>query len=124
MAKSILVVDDSSTMRQQLRMFLLRSGFHVIEASNGAEGIEQARAMPVDLVICDVNMPVMNGIEMLKAIRQLPNHQKTPVFVLTTESVGSMVQEGKAAGATAWIVKPFKPEILLKGIQKVLGIAP
>ncbi|HEX3776602.1 MAG TPA: response regulator [Polyangiaceae bacterium] len=119
MARSVLIVDDSSTVRRQLRTFLEGQGFTVTEGANGREGVDAARASSFDLIIVDVNMPVLDGISMIREVRRLTSHQKTPIFVLTTDSAVSTAGEGKIAGATAWIVKPFKPEVLLKGIQKV-----
>ena len=123
MSHSILVVDDSATMRQQLRVFLESSGFLVLEADDGTTGLHQARTSSVDILIVDVHMPRMNGIEMIGEIRKLPGYANTPIFVLTTDSASTSMAQAKAAGATAWIIKPFKPDILLKGIKKVLGIA-
>jgi len=122
MAKTILVVDDSPTIRQQLRVFLKNNHFHVIEAENGEVGLAAARTNPVDLMIVDINMPVMDGITMITEVRKLPNHGKTPIFVLTTQASRVTSAKGRAAGATAWIIKPFKPEILLEGIKKILGV--
>ncbi len=121
MKKTILVVDDSVTVRQQMRIFFTNNGYDVIEAADGALGLEQARGNPVDLMIVDFNMPNMNGLEMIEEVRKLPTHPKTPIFVLTTASSRSLAARGKTVGATAWIVKPFKPEIVLQGVKKVLG---
>jgi two-component system chemotaxis response regulator CheY len=120
MPQTVLVVDDSATMRQQTRTLLQTNGYTVVEAGNGAEGLEAAKGAPVGLVIVDVNMPVMNGIEMIGKLRKMDKYDKTPIFVLTTESSGNVVSQGKAAGATAWIVKPFNPQILLAAVKKVL----
>ena len=120
MPQTVLVVDDSATMRQQPRTLLQTNGYAVVEAGNGAEGLEAAKGAPIGLVIVDVNMPVMNGIEMIGKLRKMANYDKTPIFVLTTESSGNIVSQGKAAGATAWIVKPFNPQILLAAVKKVL----
>lgn len=81
-----------------------------------------AREHTPDLIIVDVNMPVMNGVEAVGEVRKLPAHSDTPIFMLTTESSRSMVASGKAAGATAWMVKPFRPDVLLMGLKKVLGL--
>ncbi len=118
--KTILVVDDSRPIRQLLRICLAGAGFRVIEAENGVDGLSAARTAHVDLVIADVNMPAMNGLEMIRQLRGTNGYARTPMFVLTTES-GARVAEGRAAGATAWIVKPFKPEALLAGVKRVLG---
>jgi two-component system chemotaxis response regulator CheY len=120
MPQTVLVVDDSATMRQQTRTLLQTNGYTVVEAGNGAEGLEAAKGAVVGLVIVDVNMPVMNGIEMIGKLRKMDKYDKTPIFVLTTESSGNVVSQGKAAGATAWIVKPFNPQILLAAVKKVL----
>lgn len=121
MSHSILVVDDSPTVRQQLRLCLENGGYQVVEAANGKLGLEAAERNTASLVISDINMPIMNGIDFIRELRKRPAYQKTPVFVLTTESGAGNAQLGKEAGATVWIVKPFKPEILLKGIQKCIG---
>jgi two-component system chemotaxis response regulator CheY len=120
MPQTVLVVDDSATMRQQTRTLLQTNGYTVVEAGNGAEGLEAAKGASIGLVIVDVNMPVMNGIEMIGKLRKMESYGKTPIFVLTTESSGNIVSQGKAAGATAWIVKPFNPQVLLAAVKKVL----
>jgi two-component system, chemotaxis family, chemotaxis protein CheY len=118
----ILIVDDSSTVRQQLRHALEPGGYDVLEAENGARALALAETHAgIDLFIVDINMPLMDGIEMIGRVRQIAHHKNTPVFVLTTEASGGAVQRGKQAGATAWIVKPFKSEVLLAGIRKVLS---
>lgn len=122
MTHKILVVDDSATIRQQAGMFLRSKGFEVLEAQDGQQGYETAQSEDVALMLVDVNMPVMNGIEMIGKVRQLDKHAKTPIFMVTTESSKAKVQEGKAAGATAWMVKPFNPDLLMKAITKVLGL--
>ena len=119
MSKSILIVDDSATMRQQLRGFLENNGFDVIEATDGTEGLELCRVNDIDLMIVDINMERMNGIEMITEVRKLPRHTDTPILVLTTESSSSTMTEARSVGASAWIVKPFKPDILLRGIKKM-----
>lgn len=120
--KRVLVVDDSATVRQQLRTFLEGKGFGVSEAQDGIAGVTAARMTDFDLIIVDMNMPMMDGIEMISEVRKLDNHAKTPIFVLTTDAAVDSAQRGKSAGATAWIVKPYKPESLLAGIHKVLGV--
>ena len=121
-ARTILIVDDSSTIRQQTRTLLEGHGFRIVEATNGAEGLEEAKKALFDLILVDVNMPVMNGLEMISHVRKLPDYQKTPIFVLTTESSGDTVRQGKAVGATAWVVKPFKADVLVPAIRKVLQL--
>lgn len=123
MSHRILIVDDSATVRHQLRDALEGAGYEVAEAENGAFGLQAAKAEPYSMIIVDVNMPVMNGLEMLEGLREVPERATVPVFVLTTESSKEMVARGKKCGATAWIVKPFKPEILLKGVAHILAKA-
>ncbi len=120
MAKRILAVDDSPTMRQLVRVTLTRSGYEVMEAEDGAQGLSKATAEAFDLVLSDINMPVMNGLDMVRALRKLPSYKFTPIVLVTTESQVEKKQEGKTAGATGWIVKPFEPEQLLAVVAKVL----
>ena len=125
MAKeTILVVDDSGIIREQLSHTLRYHGYKVLTADNGGMGLTMAMThSEIDLFIVDINMPNMNGLEMIEDIRLIGAHQKTPIFVLTTESSSEIANEGKQAGATAWIVKPFKEEPLLAGIRHVLNQA-
>jgi two-component system, chemotaxis family, chemotaxis protein CheY len=118
---TILVVDDAASVRTQLRRALESEGFVVLEADNGQRGYETAETQSIDLMIVDVNMPVMDGFEMIAKVRSLQRYSTIPIFVLTTESGVATVQQGKAAGATAWIVKPVKPDVLIKGMRAVLG---
>lgn len=121
MAKTILIVEDSLTVRHQLRTLLHGGRYDLFEAGTGNQGLAEARARAFDLIISDVNMPGMNGIDMVHAIRQLAGHHETPIFMLTTESSAETITRGKEAGVTAWIRKPFKPELLLMGIHKITG---
>lgn len=116
----ILVVDDSNTMRQMVRFTLTSVKHTVTEAENGMQALQLAQGGQFDLVIADVNMPEMNGIDLVKALRALPAFKFTPILMLTTESHVEKKQLGKAAGATGWIVKPFNPEALLNVLTKVL----
>ena len=120
MAK-ILAVDDSASMRQMVSFTLQGAGYDVIEASDGQEALDKAKTQSVDLVLSDVNMPVMDGITLIKNLRGLNTYKYTPILMLTTESAGDKKSEGKAAGATGWIVKPFNPDQLLNTIKKVIG---
>ena len=120
MAKKILAVDDSATMRQLLKMTLARAGYEIVEAEDGAKGLQKASAETFDLVLSDINMPIMTGIEMLRSLRKLAQYKFTPIVLVTTESQPEKKQEGKAAGATGWIVKPFEPQQLLDVVTKVL----
>ena len=116
----ILVVDDSTTMRQMVSFTLADAGHEVTEAADGAAAVKAANARRFDLVITDVNMPGMNGIDLVRTLRALPDFKFIPILVLTTEAGQEMKQRGREAGATGWIVKPFSPEILLATLKKVL----
>ena len=118
---TILAVDDSASMRQMVSFTLQGAGYDVVEASDGQEALEIAKAQSFDLVLSDVNMPVMDGITLIKNLRTLDTYKFTPILMLTTESAGDKKQEGKAAGATGWIVKPFNPDQLVNTIKKVIG---
>ncbi len=118
---SILAVDDSASMRQMVTFTLQKAGYDVVEASDGQEALQLAQSKTFNLVLTDVNMPKMDGIALVRALRALPAYKFTPLLTLTTESTADKKQEGKAAGATGWIVKPFNPEQLLGVIKKVLG---
>jgi len=120
MAK-ILAVDDSASMRQMVGFTLKGAGHNVLEASDGQEALELAQGETgIDLVISDINMPRMDGIALIKQLRALPKYKFTPILMLTTESSADKKGEGRAAGATGWIVKPFNPEQLLGTVGKVL----
>jgi two-component system chemotaxis response regulator CheY len=120
MAASILAVDDSASMRQMVSFTLKGAGYDVVEAADGVEALNIAKSRPVSLVITDVNMPNMDGISLIKELRSLPSYKFTPLLMLTTESGADKKQQGKAAGATGWIVKPFNPDQLLKTVSKVI----
>ncbi|HUI76736.1 MAG TPA: response regulator [Bryobacteraceae bacterium] len=120
MAKTVLIVDDSASMRQMLAFTLQQGGFDVVEGCNGQEGLGQLDGRKVDLILTDLNMPVMDGITFIKNLRTRAELRGTPVLMLTTESHETMKQQGKAAGATGWIVKPFQPDKLLAVIARVL----
>jgi len=118
--KKILVVDDSSAIRQSLEFVLKENGYDVVTAEDGQAGLSKVQADKYDLVITDVNMPNMDGITFVKEARGIAEYKFVPILVLTTESQDSKMQEGKAAGATGWIVKPFDNEKLLSTVKKVL----
>ncbi len=118
---SILAVDDSASMRQMVTFTLQSAGYDVVEARDGQEALQLAQSKTFNLVLTDINMPKMDGIALVRALRALPAYKFTPLLTLTTESTADKKQEGKAAGATGWIVKPFNPEQLLGVIKKVLG---
>ncbi|MEZ5355957.1 MAG: response regulator [Bryobacteraceae bacterium] len=115
-----LVVDDSIAMRRMLTFALNSWGFEVAEGGNGVEGLQLLREATADLIVADVNMPEMDGLTFVRRVRSLPGHRFTPVLMLTTESTSAKVEEGRAAGATGWLVKPFKPERLLEVVRKIL----
>ncbi len=118
----ILAVDDSASMRQMVDLTLKSAGHEVISAIDGVDGLQKASTgEPVDLVITDVNMPNMDGITLVRELRRLPQYRGVPLLVLTTEAGADRKQEGRAAGATGWIVKPFDPERLLATVDKVLA---
>ena len=120
MGKKILAVDDSASVRQMVSNILTGAGYEVIEAIDGKDGLEKASQSAANMVITDLNMPNMDGIEMIRELRGMPQYKFVPMILLTTESQVEKKKEGKAAGATGWIVKPFKPEQLLAVIKKVL----
>lgn len=122
MAKKVLVVDDSAAIRQSITYVLQQGGYDVVEAKDGMDGLSVLQGMDVvDLIITDVNMPNMDGITFIKKVREDAKFKFTPIIVLTTESQGSKMNEGKEAGATGWIVKPFSAEKLLGVVKKVAG---
>ena len=117
MAKTILIVDDSASMRRVVGIALKGAGYEVIEGCDGRDALSKLTGQKVHLIISDVNMPIMDGISFLKAVKTLPAYKFTPVIMLTTESEESKKREGQAAGARAWVVKPFQPEQLVNAVQ-------
>jgi two-component system, chemotaxis family, chemotaxis protein CheY len=120
MPKTIMIVDDSASLRQVVGIALKGAGYDVIEGSDGRDALSKLSGQKIHLIISDVNMPNMDGISFVKALKQMPSYKFTPVIMLTTESQDSKKQEGQAAGAKAWVVKPFKPDILLNAVQKLV----
>ncbi len=118
---TILAVDDSASMRQMVSFTLKDAGYTVVEAENGVEALKVAKTGRFDLVLSDVNMPVMDGITLIKELRALASFKFTPILMLTTEAGVDKKTQGKQAGATGWIVKPFNPDKLLSTVKKVLG---
>lgn len=118
---TILTVDDSTSMRQMVSFTLTQAGYDVLEAVDGVEGLEKAQSNRFNLVITDVNMPRMDGITLVKELRALANYKFTPILLLTTEAGADKKKQGKEAGATGWLVKPFNPDQLLNTIKKVIG---
>ncbi|MEO8331992.1 MAG: response regulator [Gallionella sp.] len=123
MAKTILAVDDSTSIRQMVAFTLKSAGYTVIEAADGQEGLDKANASAetISLVLTDQNMPKIDGLTFIKTLRSQPKFAATPILMLTTESSDGMKAQGKAAGATGWLVKPFDPHKLLEVVKKVIG---
>lgn len=120
MAKSILIVDDSFSLRQTLAIALKGAGYDVVEGTDGKDGLAKCDGRKYNLIISDVNMPNMDGITMVKAIKQIAAYKFTPVIMLTTESGDDMKAKGKEAGVRAWVVKPFQPPALLDAVSKLV----
>lgn len=120
MSKNILLVDDSASVRQVAGIALRRAGYEIAEAVNGEDGLKMLDSARFNLIISDVNMPVMNGIDFLKGVKAHPKAKFTPVIMLTTESGSDLKEQGRAAGAKAWIVKPFSPQQLLDAVSKLV----
>jgi two-component system chemotaxis response regulator CheY len=119
-SKQILIVDDSASLRQVVSIALKNAGYDVIEAEDGSRALDLLDGKKIHLVICDVNMPVMDGITFVKKVKQMPNYRFLPVIMLTTESRENRKLEGQEAGAKAWVVKPFKPEQMLEAVSKLI----
>jgi two-component system, chemotaxis family, chemotaxis protein CheY len=121
MAKIILAVDDSASIRQMVSFTLKSAGYEVVEAVDGMDGLDKAKTRPVNLVLTDQNMPRMDGLTLIKNLRGLPQYKSTPILMLTTESSDAMKSQGRTAGATGWLVKPFDPQKLIEVVRKVIG---
>ncbi|MEI7669488.1 MAG: response regulator [Pseudomonadota bacterium] len=122
MAKKILAVDDSRTMREMVSFTLKAAGYEIIEAEDGKAALSKLNGEKIDAVITDLNMPNMNGFELIRSLRANPLYKFTPILMLTTEADDGKKEEGKAAGATGWIVKPFNPDKLVDVVKKVCPI--
>lgn len=122
MAKTVLIVDDSSSLRAVVKIALVRAGYEVLEAGDGKDALAKLdkAVSKVHLIVCDVNMPNLDGIGFLKAVKQHPRHRFCPVIMLTTEDEEAKMQQGRAAGAKAWIIKPFNPPQLLDAVSKLI----
>ncbi len=122
MSKTVLIVDDANSMRGLVAMTFKTNGYDVIEGSDGKDGLEKLKtSTKVDLIVTDLNMPNMDGIQMITAIKALPQYKFIPIVMLTTESQDEKKEQGRIAGAKAWIVKPFKPDVLLGVVKKIIG---
>lgn len=121
MAKTVLAVDDSASIRQMVSFTLKSAGYDVVEAVDGQDGLDKAKAKSINLILTDQNMPRMDGLTLIKSLRALPQYASTPILMLTTESSDAMKSQGRAAGATGWLVKPFDPQKLIEVVRKVIG---
>lgn len=121
MAKTILIVDDAQTVRHLTRFALSKGGYNIIEAEDGLQGLKALEKNSVDLIISDLNMPNMNGLDMCRSIKSNERLKHIPIFMMTTESSQEMTLQGKEIGIMAWIVKPFVPEKLLAAVHRVVG---
>ena len=119
MGKKVLTVDDSPTIRQALNLVLANAGYDVMEAEDGVDALSKLELDCFDMIVTDLNMPNMNGVELIREVRKRPGNRFTPIVMLTTESQDKKKQAGKAAGASGWIVKPFRPEQLLTIVKMV-----
>ncbi len=121
MTKRVMTVDDSRTMRDMVAFTLRNAGFEVSVAADGKEALSLLARNPVDVIITDLNMPVMDGVSLIRALRAEPKFRSVPILMLTTESDSSKKAEGRSAGATGWIVKPFDPDKLVEVVNRVCG---
>ena len=121
MAKTVLAVDDSASIRQMVAFTLKGAGYEVVDAVDGIDGLDKAKGRTVNLVLTDQNMPRMDGLTLIKSLRALPQYKTVPILMLTTESSDAMKTQGRAAGATGWLVKPFDPQKLIEVVKKVIG---
>ncbi|MCG8312144.1 MAG: response regulator [Pseudomonadales bacterium] len=122
MAKTILIVDDSASLRQVVGISLRKAGYDVLEGTDGKDAMTQLNGQKIHLIVSDLNMPNMNGIDLIKEVKKNPSYKFTPIIMLTTESDTAKKEEGRAAGAKAWMVKPFQPEQLLMAVSKLLPV--
>jgi len=120
MAKTIMIIDDSASLRQVVAIALKGAGYNVTEASDGRDALNKLTGQKINLIICDVNMPNMDGISFVKEMKTLANYRFTPVIMLTTEGSEEKKRAGQAAGARAWVVKPFRPEQMLDAVSKLI----
>ncbi len=120
MGKTIMIVDDAASLRQVVAIALKGAGYATIEACDGKDALSKMTGQKIHLIISDVNMPNMDGITFVKNVKQLPNYKFTPIIMLTTENQDEKKKEGQAAGAKAWVVKPFRPEQMLDAVSKLI----
>ena len=122
MGKRVMAVDDSATVRQALNIVLSDAGYDVTEAEDGLDALSKLDSGQIDMIVTDLNMPKMDGVELIRSVRRSPGNRFTPIIMLTTESQNEKKQEGKAAGASGWIVKPFRPEQILAVVRMVCPV--
>ena len=120
MAKTVLIVDDSASLRMVVNTALTGAGYEVLEADDGPPALELLDGRKINLVVCDINMPLMDGLAVVKTMKERPKYRFTPVIMLTTEWTDEMKMKGKEVGAKGWLVKPFKPEQLLAAVAKMI----
>ena len=120
MAKTVMIIDDSPSIREVVGIALRGAGYKMLEACDGRDALDKLDGIKVHLIICDVNMPIMDGITFVKEVKKLPDHKFTPIIMLTTESHEARKQEGQMAGAKAWVVKPFRPAQMLNAVSKLI----
>lgn len=120
MAKLVMIVDDSTSLRQVVSIALKGAGYDVLEAADGKDALSKLNGQKVHLIVSDVNMPNMDGITLVKQLKQMPAYKFTPIMMLTTEAENEKKMQGKAAGAKAWLVKPFQPPIFLDAVSKLV----
>ena len=120
MAKTVMIIDDSPSIREVVGIALRGAGYKMLEACDGQDALDKLDGIKVHLIICDVNMPIMDGITFVKEVKKLPDHKFTPIIMLTTESREARKQEGQMAGAKAWVVKPFRPAQMLNAVSKLI----
>lgn len=121
MPKTILIADDAASMRGLVSMTLRSKGYEVIEAEDGIDALSKMKGSKVGLIVSDLNMPNMDGIELVKAVKAIPEYKYIPIVMLTTEGQAEKKEAGRQAGAKAWIVKPFKPDVLVDVVRKIIG---
>ncbi|WGW01532.1 response regulator [Vibrio sp. YMD68] len=122
MKKTILIVDDSESLRQVVSIALGGAGYEILEAKDGVDGLKKLNGVRVHLIISDVNMPNMDGIDFVKQVKTLDKYKFTPIIMLTTENQEYLKEESRKAGAKAWMVKPFKPDQMLQAVSKLLSV--
>jgi two-component system chemotaxis response regulator CheY len=120
MTKRIMVIDDSASLREAVGSALTDAGYEVVEAMDGKDALEKLDGRKLDLMICDVHMPGMDGIALVREVKRLPNYRFVPIIMLTTESSEERKEAGQIAGAKAWVVKPFRPKQILSAVSKLV----